>query len=107
MARGKTRKLGFGLGDFIDIDRMPPGPDAIDSDGNRHRPITLNRFDCSPACAFLVLVLHCIFKIEDDQIGSSLSRPALAIALGFEAGRNNGPTVLRRRFASLVVFRFR
>ena len=53
---------------------MPLGPDAVDPDRDRHRPVGRDRLDRRIARRVLVLGLHRILEVEDHEIGRQSAR---------------------------------
>ena len=76
---------------------MPLRADRVDADRDRHWPILRNRVDGRIPCRCLVRGLHRILEVEHNQVGPG-SR-ALAIARGFDAGRNSTDRTANRSVA--------
>ena len=72
--RGTTTASGLSMHDGDDVRPMPFGVGAVDPDRDRHRPWLLDRRDRRLARGILVLRLHRILKVEDDQVGIAFAR---------------------------------
>jgi hypothetical protein len=68
------REVRFRPAHGIEVQRMPLGPNAVHSDGDRHSPFRRNRRDSSRASIILVFGFHGIFEVEHDEIGRRLPR---------------------------------